>query len=372
MNSILFLPRGSAPRTPRHALARSLAMAGSEIATSRGSAGLSRSRRVVRLLSERERVGHHGPRHEHYELDHRPSFCPSVARPSQGPGHHRHRHTRAGDWRQRSDLQRRARRAAEAARQSRRGPAHLHPAERAGDRDGERGLLGPRAEGSPGAGEVAQRVRGFFDDRLHDDRARRPAHRSRGRRRRLLLRRDGAQAGDGAAARALGRWADGGRSGGADVPVLDERVQERSQRHRQTGPAERSFGDDRRRARAVGAVSAGDRDHRQRRDEPASSRRDDGRRAGAPDDGALRPPGAGRDARCGARGTARRARGDGQGASRVLREAGRLPHRRQGAAGRDRFAGADNPAGAARGVGPGVHRRVLERREPDPRAVGAA
>src|SRR4030095_16387870 len=48
---------------------------------------------------------------------------------------------------------------------------------------------------------------------------------------------------------------EGGRCGGADFPVLDERLQERSERDRQAGAAERPAGDDRRRARAVGAVS---------------------------------------------------------------------------------------------------------------------
>ena len=46
--------------------------------------------------------------------------------------------------------------------------------------------------------------------------------------------------------------------------------------HRQDRPARRPLGDDRRRARAVGAVSGGDRDHRQRRHQPAPSVRDDG------------------------------------------------------------------------------------------------
>ena len=40
---------------------------------------------------------------------------------------------------------------------------------------------------------------------------------------------------------------------------------------RQDDPARRSLGDDRRRPRAVGALSGGDRDHRERRDQPASS-----------------------------------------------------------------------------------------------------
>ena len=93
---------------------------------------------------------------------------------------------------------------------------------------------------------------------------------------------------------------------------------------------ERSPRDRRRRPRAVGAVSAGDRDHRQRRDEPASSRRDDGRGTRAPYDGALRPAGARGRPRGGARGASRRARRDGQGASRGVSGAGRFPHRRRG------------------------------------------
>ena len=56
----------------------------------------------------------------------------------------------------------------------------------------------------------------------------------------------------------------------------------------------------------------------------------------------------------------------------AYRDAGRLPHRREGAARRDHLAGADDPAGAAGGVRARLHRRVLERREPDPRAVGPA
>ena len=88
---------------------------------------------------------------------------------------------------------------------------------------------------------------------------------------------------------------------------------------------------DRRRARTLGAVSAGNRDHRQRRHQPASSRRDDGRRTRAPDDRALRPAGAWRRPRRGARRAARRARRHGQGAPRGLPGAGRLPHRGAGA-----------------------------------------
>ena len=83
------------------------------------------------------------------------------------------------------------------------------------------------------SGEVAQRVRRFLDDRVHDDRPRRSADRPRGRGRRLVLRSDGPAAGDGPAARTGGRWAEGRRRGGADLPVLDERLQERSERDRQ-------------------------------------------------------------------------------------------------------------------------------------------
>ena len=62
----------------------------------------------------------------------------SVAGPGQGPGHHRRPDARARHRRQRRDLQRRPRRAAAAARQPRRGPADLHPPERARHRRRER------------------------------------------------------------------------------------------------------------------------------------------------------------------------------------------------------------------------------------------
>ena len=66
---------------------------------------------------------------------------------------------------------------------------------------------------------------------------------------------------------------------------------------RQDRQARRALGDGHRRARAVGALSGGDRDHRQRRHEPAPSLRDDGDGARAPDDGAVRPARAWRHAR---------------------------------------------------------------------------
>ena len=164
----------------------------------------------------------------------------------------------------------------------------------------------------------------------------------------------------------------GRRRGGADASLLDHRAQERSVGDRQDDPARRSPGDHRRRARAVGALSAGNRDHRQRRDQPAPSRRDDGGRPRAPDDGAVRPARARRRPRSGARRAARRPRRDRQGASRGVSDAGRLPHRRRAAARSDHLAGADRPAGAARGLGAGLRHRLLERRQPDPGALGAA
>ena len=53
---------------------------------------------------------------------------------------------------------------------------------------------------------------------------------------------------------------------------------------------------------------------------------------------------------------------------RHLLEAVELQHQRSTPARSDHVAGAHRPARAARGLGPGVHRRVLECREPDPRA----
>ncbi len=49
-----------------------------------------------------------------------------------------------------------------------------------------------------------------------------------------------------------------------------------------------------------------------------------------------------------------------------------ISHRRGAAARSDHVPGADRPAGAARSVGADLRDRVLERREPDPRAIRAA
>ena len=123
---------------------------------------------------------------------------------------------------------------------------------------------------------------------------------------------------------------------------------------------------------AVGAVSGGDRDHRQRGDEPAPPGRDDGGRPRAPDDGAVRAACARRGRRAGAS----RAAGPRTAPSSTAHPRGvsgerRLSHRGGAAARSDHLAGADGPAGAAGGVRAGLRHRVLERGEPDPGAVGA-
>ena len=69
----------------------------------------------------------------------------------QGTRRHGDGHARARHWRQRRHLQRGPRRAAAAARQSRRGSADLHPPERAGPRRREHHVLGARDPGFQGA-----------------------------------------------------------------------------------------------------------------------------------------------------------------------------------------------------------------------------
>ena len=188
----------------------------------------------------------------------------------------------------------------------------------------------------------------------------------------LVLRGHGTAARARPPARADRRRAEGGRGGGADVSLLDDTLQQRRLGHRQDRAARRPQCHHRRRSRAFGAVPVGDRDHRQRRHEPAPSVGDDAGWARAPDDGALRPAGARRRARGRARRAARGPRRDRQGASRGVSGVGRLPHRRRRPARSDCVAGEDRPARAPRRVGPGLRHRVLERREPDPRALGAA
>src|SRR5215471_5791806 len=90
----------------------------------------------------------------------------------------------------------------------------------------------------------------------------------------------------------LGEPPEGRRRGGADLSFLDDGTQQRSVRDRQNRQARRSRGHRRGRAGAVRAVSGGNRDHRKRRDKPASSVGDDGDRSGPSDDGTVRPAGA--------------------------------------------------------------------------------
>ena len=92
--------------------------------------------------------------------------------------------------------------------------------------------------------------------------------------------------------RLLGSGDDGPKADGAAVLTYrfwTSAFKSDPDRHRPEDHTERSSRDHRRRPRAVGAVPAGNRDHRQRRHEPASSRRDDGRGTRASHDGALRP-----------------------------------------------------------------------------------
>ena len=237
----------------------------------------------------------------------------------------------------------------------------------------ERELLGPRAQGPAGRREDAQRVRRLLDHRVHDARPRRAAHGARGRRRRLLLRRDGAAAGDGPAARSARRRPEGARARRCS-PIASGRARSRAirQSSARTITAERSARHDRRRPRAVGAVSAGNRDHRQRRHEPASSRRDDGRGTRASDDGALRP------ARAWRRPRQRRARSFAP-CTRAMVKAHPEAYQTQADFRIDARNLRDQIISPARTIllvllaasGARLHRRLFERRESDSGAIGA-
>ncbi len=128
-------------------------------------------------------------------------------------------------------------------------------------------------------------------------------------------------------------------------------AQQRRIGRRQDHQARRPRGDDRRRARAVDSVSRGNRDHRQRRDELASHGRHDAGWPRAPHDRAVRPVGAGRDARAGARRAADGAWRHPRRASGSVSGERRLPHRSGAAARPDHVAGANGAARAAGGIG---------------------
>ena len=127
-----------------------------------------------------------------------------------------------------------------------------------------------------------------------------------------------------------------------------------------------ALGGHRRRARTVGAVSGGNRAHRQRRHQPASSVGDDGDRPRAPDDGDVRPARAGRRPRGGARRTAARCTAASSSEHPEAYPAkADVPHRRRAPARSDHGARADGAARPAGGVGAGVRHRLLECRQPD-------
>ena len=176
----------------------------------------------------------------------------------------------------------------------------LHPAERAGTRHRQRQLLGARDQRSQERPEDDHAARRLLDDRLHAGRPRRTARRPRRRRQRIVLPGDGPAADPRPADRRHRRWRAGGERDGADASLLDRVAEQRRDAARQADQAGRSRLDDHRRARAVGAVSRRNAADRQRRHQLASHVGDDAGRPRASHDGAVRPPGAGRDARAGA------------------------------------------------------------------------
>ena len=104
-----------------------------------------------------------------------------------------------------------------------------------------------------------------------------------------------------------------------------ERMGNGSGDRRQDNPPRTANRHGRRRARALRAVSARYRDHREHGRQPASSRRDDENQPHAQDDGPLWPVGAGRNDRAGARRADRRARDDGTGTPRRVLTQGQRP-----------------------------------------------
>ena len=130
-------------------------------------------------------------------------------------------------------------------------------------------------------------------------------------------------------------------------------------------------GDHRRRARTVAPVPGRHRDHRQHGHQPAPHGRDDEHRARASDDRALRPAGAGGVGRRRARRADGRVHRHGRRAPRGVPAASQHAADRDAAARSDHRAGADDPARAARRRRCRVRHRLLERRQPDPGALGS-
>ena len=126
---------------------------------------------------------------------------------------------------------------------------------------------------------------------------------------------------------------------------------------------------DRRRPRALRSLPGRNRDHRQHRDQPAPPLGHDGDRPGPPHDRAVRPPGARaptsrRRAPSCAPCTRRWSRPAPRG---LLAESATSASTPCSCAIRSRRA-PDGAAGAAGRLGAGVRHRLLERRQPDPRA----
>ena len=182
---------------------------------------------------------------------------------------------------------------------------------------------------------------------------------------------DGTSPGTGPTAECAGRWPERAGRGSSHPPVLDNFARQRPERDRQDGPPRPAQRDGGRRPRAIGALSGSHRDHRERGDQPASPRGDDGHEPHAPHDRALRPPCAGSDDRSGPRRADLGARRPDARAPRGVFAEGRRSAARLDAARSDRRAGAHDPPRAARRGSGRVRHRLLERRQPDPRALGA-
>ena len=217
----------------------------------------------------------------------------------------------------------------------------------------------------------AHRVRRLLDHRLHHDRPRRAARGARRRRRRVVLRRHGPAPGAGPAARPDRRRAGGRRRRGADPPLLDHRAF--SSDPSVLGKTVR-LGD--RSAIIVGVL------------EPSvpypaeteiianvvtsphhlDATMVHGRVHRMTELFGRLAPGADLEA----------ARAELRTAHQAILEDHPEAYPKEAhfridacAARPDRVAGADRAAGAARRVGAGLRHRLLERRQPDPRALGA-
>src|SRR5207247_84318 len=118
------------------------------------------------------------------------------------------------------------------------------------------------------------------------------------------------------------RRSQGGGCGGPYTPFLELHAQQRPGGDWQDDPTRSGHRHRGRRPRAVAALSGRDADPRERGDQPASPRSDDGDRPLPPDDRAVRPPGTGRHARGGADGADRPACGDHARTLRGVRQAG--------------------------------------------------